>query len=193
MPPAAGIAEPRRGREDAMAQSVRLALDGPGIAMTLQDWLDHMQGLHPVAVELGLERVRTVARRMALPRPARQAAVAGGTNGKGTTVAFIETLAAAAGTAVGCYTPPHLLRYNERVRVRGVGAPDAALVAAFERVEAARGDTTLTYFEFGTLAALAVLGGADLDLAVLEVGLGGRLDAVNLVDADVAVVTTVAL
>jgi len=176
-----------------MAQSVRLALDGPGIAMTLQDWLDHMQGLHPVAVELGLERVRTVARRMALPRPARQVVVVGGTNGKGSTVAFIESLAAAAGMDVGCYTSPHLLHYNERVRVRGVGAPDAALVAAFERVEAARGDTTLTYFEFGTLAALAVLGGADLDLAVLEVGLGGRLDAVNLVDADVAVVTTVAL
>ena len=161
--------------------------------MTLQGWLDHIQGLHPVAVELGLERVRAVARRLAPGRPARQVINVGGTNGKGSTVAFIESLATAAGWNVGCYTSPHLLRYNERVRIRGADVPDHALVAAFERVEAARGDTTLTYFEFGTLAALVLLADADLDLAVLEVGLGGRLDAVNLVDPEVAVVTTVAL
>ena len=161
--------------------------------MTLQDWLDHMQRLHPAAMELGLDRVRAVARRMRLGRPAAQVVTVGGTNGKGSTVAFIESIATAAGLQVGCYTSPHLLRYNERVRIRGRDADDASLVAAFERVESAREDVTLTYFEFGTLAALALMADSSLDLAVLEVGLGGRLDAVNLVDAEVAVVTTVAL
>ena len=115
----------------------------------------------------------------------------GGTNGKGSTVAFIEAIARAAGWKVGAYTSPHLLRYNERVRIDGQEVDDAALVAAFNAVEAARGQTTLTYFEYGTLAALHLFADAGLDLAVLEVGLGGRLDAVNIVDADVAVITTV--
>lgn len=162
-------------------------------ARTLPDWLDYIQRQHPRAVDLGLERIRVVAARMALPRPARRVITVAGTNGKGSTVAFIEAIARAAGWRVGAYTSPHLLRYNERVRVDGREVDDAALVAAFERVEAARGDTPLTYFEFGTLAALAVFAGADLDLAVLEVGLGGRLDAVNIVDPDVAVITTVDL
>ena len=161
--------------------------------MKLQDWLDHQQRLHPREIELGLERVSAVAARMGLVRPAARVITVAGTNGKGSTVAFIEAMAAQAGWRVGTYTSPHLLRYNERVRVAGREASDEALVACFERVEAARGDTSLTWFEFGTLAALALLGDASLDLAVLEVGLGGRLDAVNIVDADVAVITTVAL
>ena len=161
--------------------------------MKLQEWLDYQQRLHPREIELGLERVALVAARMELARPAPRVVTVGGTNGKGSTVAFIEAIAAQAGWRVGTYTSPHLLRYNERVRIAGREASDEALVAAFGRVEASRGDTPLTWFEFGTLAALALLGESSLDLAVLEVGLGGRLDAVNIIDTDVAVLTTVAL
>jgi len=160
---------------------------------SLQDWLRDIEGRHPREVDLGLARVSEVAGRMGLGRPARFVATVAGSNGKGSTVAFIEAIAAASGLRVGAYTSPHLLAYNERVRIDGVDADDAGLVDAFEAVEAARGATTLTYFEYGTLAALWLFERAGLDLAVLEVGLGGRLDAVNLVDPDVAVVTTVDL
>lgn len=161
--------------------------------MDLQQWLGYIERQHPVAIDMGLDRVRQVAARMGLPRPARQVVTVAGTNGKGSTVAFIEAIARAAGWRVGAYTSPHLLAYNERVRIDGSDASDAELVAAFEAVEAARGDTTLTYFEYGTLAALWLFARARLDLAVLEVGLGGRLDATNIVDPDVAVITTVDL
>jgi dihydrofolate synthase/folylpolyglutamate synthase len=166
--------------------------------MTLDQWLAHQQLQHPDAIALGLDRVRTLAQRLGLTRPAKYIITVAGTNGKGSTVAFIEAIARAAGLRVGAYTSPHLLRYNERVRIDGVDAGDDALVAAFERIEAARcaGDGAaieLTYFEYGTLAALLLFQGAKLDLAILEVGLGGRLDAVNIVDADVAVITTVDL
>lgn len=158
---------------------------------TLADWLDHIERQHPKSIEMGLERVREVARRLGLKPPAKRTITIGGTNGKGSTVAFIEASARAGGWKVGAYTSPHLLRYNERVRIDGADADDAQLVEAFEAVAGARGDVPLTYFEFGTLAALWLFQRSALDLAVLEVGLGGRLDAVNLVDADVAVVTTV--
>ena len=160
---------------------------------TLSDWLDYIQAQHPKTIAMGLERVRAVAERMALPRPARHVITIGGTNGKGSTVAFVEAIARAAGWRVGAYTSPHLLRYNERVRIDGDDADDASLVAAFEAVEAARSGTLLTYFEYATLAALWLFARSDLDLAILEVGLGGRLDAVNIVDPDVAVITTVDL
>ncbi len=159
--------------------------------MNIEQWLAHIEGQHPQNIALGLERVREVATRMQLGRPAAHTLVVGGTNGKGSTVAFIEAIGRAAGYRVGTYTSPHLLRYNERVRIDGAEADDAALVEAFEAVEAARGDTPLTYFEYGTLAALGLFQREGLDMAVLEVGLGGRLDAVNIVDADVAVITTV--
>ncbi|WP_425473035.1 bifunctional tetrahydrofolate synthase/dihydrofolate synthase [Vulcaniibacterium gelatinicum] len=165
----------------------------PPMSRSLADWLAWIERQHPKAIALGLERVREVAARMGLRRPARKVITVGGTNGKGSTVAFIEAIARAAGWKVGAYTSPHLLRYNERVRVDGVEATDEALAAAFAAVEAARADTPLTYFEYGTLAALWLFQRAGLDLAVLEVGLGGRLDAVNLVDPDVAVITTVDL
>lgn len=145
---------------------------------------------------MGLERVRLVAGRMRLPRPARHVITVAGTNGKGSTVAFIEAIAREQGWRTGAYTSPHLFQYGERVRIDGQPATEAALVEAFETVEAARalaGDVTLTYFEYGTLAALWLFSREPLDLAVLEVGLGGRLDATNIVDADVAVVTTVDL
>lgn len=167
-------------------------------ARTLPEWLAFIERQHPKTIAMGLERVRAVADAMALPgrvlsRPARHVAIVGGTNGKGSTVAFIETIARAAGLRVGAYTSPHLLRYNERVRVDGADADDAALVAAFEAVEDARAGVPLTYFEYGTLAALWLFARSDLDLAVLEIGLGGRLDAVNIVDPDVAAITTVDL
>lgn len=160
---------------------------------TLDAWLSYIERQHPRAIAMGLDRVRAVAGRMGLSRPAPHVITVGGTNGKGSTVAFIEAIARAAGQRTGAYTSPHLLRYNERVRIDGREADDPALVEAFAAVECARGDTPLTYFEFGTLAALWLFERSALDLAILEVGLGGRLDATNLVDADVAVVTTVDL
>lgn len=166
-------------------------VDAPTTAAGLDAWLAYIESRHPRSIELGLERVREVATRMALGRPAAQVVTVAGTNGKGSTVAFVEAIARAGGWKVGAYTSPHLLRYNERVRIDGEEASDQSLVAAFAAVEASRGDTPLTYFEYGTLAALWLFGRSALDLAVLEVGLGGRLDAVNIVDADVAVVTTV--
>lgn len=160
---------------------------------TLDAWLARLQEQHPQAIELGLGRVREVATRLGLGSPAKQVITVGGTNGKGSTVAFIESIARAGGWKVGTYTSPHLLRYNERVRIDGVDATDDELVAAFNAVEDARGEVSLTYFEAGTLAAMWLFERAALDLAVLEVGLGGRLDAVNIVDADCAVITTVDL
>ncbi|MBX3726368.1 MAG: bifunctional folylpolyglutamate synthase/dihydrofolate synthase [Xanthomonadales bacterium] len=159
----------------------------------LAAWLRRLERGHPQAIALGLDRVGRVWQALGAPRPGTRVITVGGTNGKGSTVAFVEAAATAAGMRVGCYTSPHLHRYNERVRIAGVEVGDAALVEAFERVERAREGVPLTYFEAGTLAAFLVMAQADLDLAVLEVGLGGRLDAVNLIDAEVAVVTTVAL
>lgn len=161
------------------------------ISNSLSEWLEYIERQHPQSIAMGLDRVREVAARLGLGAPARKTIVVGGTNGKGSTVAFIEAIGRAAGWKVGAYTSPHLLAYNERVRIDGRDADDAALVAAFAAVEAARAQTVLTYFEYGTLAALWLFARAGLDLAVLEVGLGGRLDAVNLADADVSVITTV--
>jgi dihydrofolate synthase/folylpolyglutamate synthase len=158
---------------------------------SLAEWLDYQQTVHPRGIELGLDRVREVWRRLGEPAPAPIVITVAGTNGKGSTVAFLEAMLAATGLRVGCYTSPHLLRYNERVRIAAHEAGDGELVAAFERIEAARGATPLTYFELGTLAALLLFADGALDVVVLEVGLGGRLDAVNLIDADVAIITTI--
>ncbi|TZF90836.1 bifunctional folylpolyglutamate synthase/dihydrofolate synthase, partial [Cognatilysobacter lacus] len=159
----------------------------------LSDWLARLEARHPRAIDLGLDRIREVHSRLGLAQPAPVVITVGGTNGKGSTVAFIEAIARAQGLCVGAYTSPHLLQYNERIRIDGRDADDDAIVRAFEAIEAARGDTGLTYFEVGTLAALWLFEHAGLDLAILEVGLGGRLDATNVVDADVAVITTVDL
>ncbi|HEY6984592.1 MAG TPA: bifunctional tetrahydrofolate synthase/dihydrofolate synthase, partial [Rhodanobacteraceae bacterium] len=171
----------------------RLPPPASRLRKTLADWLDHQQRVHPRAIDLGLDRVREVWKKLGAPAPARVVITVGGTNGKGSTVAFLEAMLHAGGQRVGAYTSPHLLRYNERVRVDGADVDDAALIDVFERIEAARGETALTYFEYGTLAALLVFAQAKPDVALLEVGLGGRLDAVNLVDADAAIVTTVDL
>ncbi len=165
---------------------------GGGETVSLADWLAHLEARNAAAIVLGLERVREVADRLAL-HPVFPLITVAGTNGKGSVCAYLETMLEAAGYRVGCYTSPHLLRYNERVRVAGDEASDADLCRALAAVEAARGDTALTYFEQGTLAALWLFREAGVDVAVLEVGLGGRLDAVNLWDAAAAVVTSVDL
>ena len=155
-------------------------------------WLEYLEQGHPTQIELGLERVAAVRDRLGL-EPSYPVITIGGTNGKGSTCAMLESCLRAAGYRVGCYTSPHLLRYNERVRIDGADATDEALVGAFRRVESARGDTSLTYFEFGTLAAMDLFAGAALDVALLEVGLGGRLDAVNAFEPDCAVITSVGI
>ena len=163
---------------------------------TLDGWLAYLETLHPKAIAMGLDRVRAVAQRMGIA-PACPVITVTGTNGKGSTCAMLDAICRGAGYRCGVYSSPHLARYNERVRIDGREADDAALVAAFNAVEDARtggdGPVPLTYFEFGTLAALRLFGAAELDVMILEVGLGGRLDAVNIVDADVAVVTSVDL
>jgi dihydrofolate synthase/folylpolyglutamate synthase len=159
---------------------------------SFEDWLAYISAQHPSAIAMGLDRVHEVAKRMRLTPPPVTFTV-GGTNGKGSTCAYLECILSEAGYRTGLYTSPHLMRYNERVRVGLEEADDATLAASFERVEAARGDTQLTYFEFGTLSALSVFADAKVEAAILEVGLGGRLDAVNIVDADVAIVASVDL
>jgi dihydrofolate synthase/folylpolyglutamate synthase len=157
---------------------------------TLKQWLEYIEQLHPKAIALGLDRVLEVRRALAL-EPAFQVITVGGTNGKGSVCAMLETILHLAGYRVGCYTSPHLLRYNERVRIGRAESGEADLARAFSAVEAARGEVPLTYFEIGTLAAMWLFAERRVEVAVLEVGLGGRLDAVNAFDADCAVVTAV--
>ncbi len=157
---------------------------------TLAGWLEYLETLHPKNIELGLERVVAVKARLGL-QPSFPIITVGGTNGKGSTCAMLERILGAAGYRTGLYTSPHLLRYNERVRLAGVEADDESLCAAFAAVDAGRGEIALTYFEFGTLAALWLFQRSQLDVAILEVGLGGRLDAVNAFDPDCAIVTSI--
>lgn len=162
------------------------------MSRSLPGWLSWIEQQHPSSIALGLERVAQVRGRMRLSLASVVFTVAG-TNGKGSTCAMLASILRAGGYRTGLYTSPHLLRYNERVRIDGEDAPDDALVAGFEAVEAARGEVPLTYFEYGTLAALWLFAERRCEAAVLEVGLGGRLDAVNIVDADCAVVTGIAI
>jgi dihydrofolate synthase / folylpolyglutamate synthase len=160
---------------------------------SLADWLELQQKSHASAIDLDLTRVRGVAQRMNLLPPACRVITVAGTNGKGSTVAYLDALFRAAGKRAGRFTSPHLMRYNERICVDGVEAGDQELIAAFEQVDAARGETTLTFFEYNTLAALEVFAKRAVEVAILEVGLGGRLDATNIVDADVGVVSSIGL
>ena len=160
---------------------------------TLAEWLQWQESLHPEEIELGLARVGEVfARLCPEPLPFTVVTVAG-TNGKGSSIAALEAILRAGGYRVGAYTSPHLLRYNERIRLDGEEVSDTALVEAFARVDQARDDITLTYFEFGTLAALRIFADVTPDIVLLEVGLGGRLDAVNIVDPDVALITAIGI
>ncbi|MBP7453287.1 MAG: bifunctional tetrahydrofolate synthase/dihydrofolate synthase [Ottowia sp.] len=157
---------------------------------TLDDWLAYCEHLHPKTIELGLERARAVAQRMNLRFNVPVFTVAG-TNGKGSTCAMLEAILTDAGFRTGVFTSPHLVRFEERCRIRGVSVDASELIAAFARVESARGDISLSYFEFTTLAILDTLARAELDAVVLEVGLGGRLDAVNIIDTDCAIITSI--
>ncbi len=160
---------------------------------SLDEWLEFISSVHPKDMDLGLERVATVAAAMDLIRPAPFVVTVAGTNGKGSTTAAIEALLQAHGLKVGATYSPHLHRFNERIRIDGGEATDEQICAAFAAVSAARGEIQLTYFEYSALAALYLFKTASVDLAVLEIGLGGRLDAFNLVDADIAVVTSIGL
>lgn len=160
---------------------------------TLPDWLSHLEALHPKPIDLGLDRVSQVAYRLGVRRLRCPVITVGGTNGKGSTVAFLSSIYEQAGYQVGAYTSPHLLRFNERICINGQAVSDDALCEAFQTVENARGQITLTYFEAVTLAAFYLFAKVQLDVVILEVGLGGRLDAVNCVDADVSVITTISL
>jgi dihydrofolate synthase/folylpolyglutamate synthase len=160
---------------------------------SLAEWLEQQQRSHPNAIDLGLARVSEVARRLDLLAPRHRVITVGGTNGKGSTVACADAVLRASGQRCGRFTSPHLARYNERICIDGVEASDASLIEAFERIDEARGDITLTFFEYNALAALDHFRRSRVDVAVLEVGLGGRLDASNIIDADVAVVCSIGI
>ncbi|MEP4148204.1 MAG: folylpolyglutamate synthase/dihydrofolate synthase family protein [Halioglobus sp.] len=159
----------------------------------LAQWLQHLETLHPSEMELGLERVSQVAQSLELLPLALPVVTVAGTNGKGSTVAVLESLLSECGFRPGAFTSPHFLRFNERIRVNREEVADEGIVSAFEAIEAARGDVSLTYFEFATLAALLVFKREAVDYVLLEVGLGGRLDSANMIDADVAVITSIDL
>ena len=160
---------------------------------TLQEWLSWQEELHFTAIELGLDRCTVVAENMGLLNPDFTVISVAGTNGKGSSVTMIDSILGNSGYKTGSYTSPHLTRYNERIKLDGVEVTDEILCESFSRIDHARGDISLTYFEFGTLAALDIFHHADIDVALLEVGLGGRLDAVNCIDADVALITSIDL
>ena len=159
----------------------------------LDEWLRWQETLHPQLIELGLDRIQQVFQLLHPEPPPFTVITVGGTNGKGSSVALLESIFLHAGYRVGTYTSPHLLRYNERIRIAGQELSDSQLCEAFQRVDEARGDISLTYFEFGTLAALDLFYLEPLDMVLLEVGLGGRLDAVNILDSDVALITSIGL
>lgn len=161
--------------------------------LTLSEWLDRLASQHPTEIDLGLDRVLTVAEALGVLRGVPKTITVAGTNGKGSVVALLTAGLKAMGQVVGTYASPHLLRFNERISIDEGEAEDAEIVAAFEHIEAARGEVSLTYFESATLAALWLFRQRDVDVQVLEVGLGGRLDAVNILDADVSVITSIGL
>lgn len=163
----------------------------PNIHSSLHQWLDWLMHMHAQEIDLGLERIKKVATQMGLLQPAPLVLTVAGTNGKGSSVAMLVSILAEAGYQVGSYTSPHIQLFNERIQLNQQPVTDFAIVHAFNAIEQARGDTKLTYFEFSTLAALSIFKNANLDIVVLEVGLGGRLDAVNVVDADAALITAI--
>lgn len=160
---------------------------------TLQDWLTWQASLHHKEMDFDLSRLKSVFDKLLLPKLATKTVIVAGTNGKGSTVAMLESIYTHSGYRVGSYTSPHLLQYNERIRINGQAVSDQQLIGSFHTIEAIRGETTLTYFEYATLAACICFADNDLDVAILEVGLGGRLDATNIVDCDAAIFTSFSL
>lgn len=166
----------------------------PALNAGLEPWLDYLLSIHPTEIDMGLTRVSKVAHTLGLLDLGQTKIVTvAGTNGKGTTCAMLENILRLSGLTVGVYSSPHMLKYNERVRINGSDVSDSGFVTAFEQIEAARGDISLTFFEYATLAGLILFKTAQLDVVILEVGLGGRLDATNIIDADISVLTSVDL
>jgi len=165
----------------------------PQATSSLAMWLDYLTNIHTSAIDLGLDRVQAVAESANLTKPAPTVITVAGTNGKGSTCALMEAILLDAGYSVGVYSSPHLIRYNERVRVNGQDLPDEKHVEAFDFIEKQRGEISLSLFEFGTLAALRLFQTEKVDIVLLEVGLGGRLDATNVVDHDVSIITSLAI
>lgn len=168
-------------------------LTPPNAESPLETWLSYLTDLHSQNIDMGLERVGQVARQMQLTQPAPKVITVTGTNGKGTTCHTLESILMAAGLKVGVYSSPHLVRYTERVRIQGQELAEADFCRVFANIEAQRGDISLTYFEYGTLAALQLFKQSCLDVVILEVGLGGRLDATNVVDSDITAITSIAI
>jgi dihydrofolate synthase/folylpolyglutamate synthase len=165
----------------------------PQATSPLSVWLDYLNSIHSSAIDLGLDRVQVVAQRASLTKPANTVITVAGTNGKGSTCALMEAILLDAGYSVGVYSSPHLIRYNERVRINGQELPDGDHAKAFAHIEAVRKDVSLSFFEYATLAALHLFAENKVDVVLLEVGLGGRLDATNVVDHDVSVITSLAV
>ncbi|NBM04796.1 bifunctional tetrahydrofolate synthase/dihydrofolate synthase [Proteus sp. G2671] len=168
-------------------------ITAPKATSPLSVWLSYLEHLHSSAIDMGLERVGKVGKILNVLRPAPKVITVSGTNGKGTTCHMLESILMASGLKVGVYSSPHLVRYTERVRIQGKELSEGAFCEVFAEIEQARGDISLTFFEYGTLAALKLFQQAQLDVVILEVGLGGRLDATNIVDADIAAITSIAL
>lgn len=160
---------------------------------SLADWLSWQEDLHPITIDLGLERAAGVFQVLNPEGKKPLTIIVGGTNGKGSCIAFLEAIYRAQGYRVGTYTSPHILQYNERIKINGQAVSDDSICHAFEKIDAARNEVSLSYFEFGTLAALDIFCHSDLDIQLLEVGLGGRLDAVNIIDADVCLITSICI
>jgi dihydrofolate synthase/folylpolyglutamate synthase len=160
---------------------------------TLRDWLDWQESLHPLMIDLGLERVTKVFHDLNPDYIKPPTITVAGTNGKGSCIATLEAIYIAQGYRVGAYTSPHILSYNERIKINGKPVSDDLICEAFAKIDTVRGDTSLSYFEFGTLAALEIFAQAKVDVQLLEVGLGGRLDAVNIIDPDVAIISSIGI
>ena len=160
---------------------------------TVDEWLDWQQTVHPLNIDFKLERILSVYKKLNISRIANKIITVAGTNGKGSTVSFLESVLKEKKYCVGTFTSPHILRYNERIKINGIEIDDESLLETFEMIDEIRGNTTLTYFEFATLSAFYLFSKSNLDVAVLEVGLGGRLDATNIVDSDISIITSIGI
>ena len=160
---------------------------------TVNEWLEWQQTVHPLNIDFKLERILSVYEKLDIPKIAKKIITVAGTNGKGSTVSFLESILCKNNLKVGTFTSPHILKYNERIKINGKDIDDESLLNVFELIDEKRGNTTLTYFEFATLSAFYLFSKADLDVAVLEVGLGGRLDATNIIDSDISIITSIGI